>query len=293
MAQPKGYIMEGISIRSLLEAGVHFGHQVSRWNPRMKPYLFTARNGIHIIDLEQTLPMLHRAYNFVLDTVSRGGTVLFVGTKPQAQEVIENEASRVGMFYVKHRWLGGMLTNFKTIKKSIDRLKKFYERQENGDLAKLHKKEQLQLTREATKMERSLGGIRDMTDVPSAVVIVDPKREHIALKESRRLGIPVIALVDSNCDPEGVDFIIPGNDDAMRSIQLVVTNLVHACEMGLERRQEVIRAEVEAKKAAQPKVDARAKEQKMGGRGKAYIGRDKPAGDKPAAEKTAPEAAAE
>lgn len=262
--------MSDISLKSLLEAGVHFGHQVSRWNPKMKPYLYMARNGIHIIDLEQTIPLLHKAYQFVLDQVARGGSVLFVGTKPQAQEVVVQEAQRAGMFYVTHRWLGGMLTNFKTIKQSINKLKDYYVRKESGELARLVKREQLQLERQAEKMECSLGGIRDLDGLPTVVIVVDPNRECIALRESKRLGIPVVALADSNCNPDEIDFLIPGNDDAMRSIQLVVTFLADACVVGMERRQVVIQKQREAKE--DPKAGTpRQEERQVGGRGRAYV----------------------
>lgn len=263
--------MSDISLKSLLEAGVHFGHQVSRWNPKMKPYLFMARNGIHIIDLEQTIPLLHKAYQFVLDQVARGGSVLFVGTKPQAQEVVVQEAQRAGMFYVTHRWLGGMLTNFKTIKQSINKLKDYYARKESGELARLVKREQLQLERQAEKMECSLGGIRDLDGLPTVVIVVDPNRECIALREAKRLGIQVVALADSNCNPDEIDFLIPGNDDAMRSIQLVVTFLADACVLGMERRQVVIQKQREAKEDPSKIGMPRQEERKVGGRGRAYV----------------------
>ncbi|MBI2343127.1 MAG: 30S ribosomal protein S2 [Deltaproteobacteria bacterium] len=269
--------MAEVTLQSLLEAGVHFGHQVSRWNPKMKPYLFTARNGIHIIDLEKTLPMLHRAYHFVLDQVAHGGMVLFVGTKPQAQPVIEEEAKRCEMHYVNHRWLGGMLTNFRTIKQSIDRLTSYYDRKEQGELANLRKKEQLLMAREAAKMERSLGGIRTMEQLPAVVITVDPNRERIVLREANRLRIPVVALADSNCDPEGIDFLLPGNDDAMRSIRLVIQHLADGCLAGLAKRREVIEREMAAKTEADQKkrpIKA-AEERKIGGRGRAYVSKDR------------------
>ncbi len=280
--------MGEISLKGLLEAGVHFGHQCSRWNPRMKPFLFTARNGIHIIDLEQTVPMLHKAYHFVLDQVARGGTVLFVGTKPQAQEVIIEESARTEMPYVVHRWLGGMLTNYKTIKQSIDRMRSYQERKEKGELAKLTKKEQLMLERESIKMERSFGGIRNMEQLPAVVVVVDPNREHIAQAEANRLKIPVVALADSNCNPKNIDFLIPGNDDAMRAIKVVISHLADACMVGRERRQEVIRAEVENReKLGKEKTAAnpRAQERKMTGpKPRAYVGKEKSTnGEAPAA----------
>lgn len=258
------------SLKSLLEAGVHFGHQVSRWNPRMKPYLFSARNGIHIINLEQTLGLLKKAHRFIEEQVAHGGKVLFVGTKPQAQESIGNTADRTGMYYVRNRWLGGMLTNYRTIKQSIDKMKAYYVRKENGELEKLPKKEQVKLAKLTIKMERSLGGIRDMEALPVAVVIVDPNREHIAQKEANRLRIPVIALADSNCDPDGVDFLIPGNDDAIRSIQLVMDYLGDACEAGMMRRQAVLQEEAAKRKPAAP--SKKLKEQEIGKQtGRAFV----------------------
>jgi small subunit ribosomal protein S2 len=278
--------MAEVTLKSLLEAGVHFGHQVSRWNPKMRPYLFSARNGIHIINLEQTLPLLQKAFHFVVDRVAHGGMVLFVGTKPQAQVVIQEETARCEMFFVRHRWLGGMLTNFRTIKQSIDKLRSYYERKEKGELAKLHKKEQLQLERGAIKMERSLGGISAMEKLPSVVVVVDPNREHIALREAQRLGIPVVALTDSNCNPDGVDFVIPGNDDAMRSIRLIISHLADACLEGMAKRREVIEKEMAEKGSEEKKPQKRAEERKVGGRGRAYVSKDKePA---PAAKTDAP-----
>ncbi len=270
-----------ITLKSLLESGVHFGHQVSRWNPKMRTFLFGDRGGIHIIDLEQTLPLLHKAYGFIVDRVSHGGHVIFVGTKPQAQEVIEEEAKRCEMFYVNHRWLGGMLTNFRTIKQSIERLKSYYERKEKGELAKLRKKEQITLERENEKIERSLGGISRMESLPAVIVVVDPNREHIAKSEANRLHIPVVGLVDSNCDPDGIDFVIPGNDDAMRSIKLVVQHLANACLEGLARRREVIQKELAGKIGEGKEKDgARVEERKIGGRGRAYVGKEEGAGGK-------------
>lgn len=264
--------MADVTLKGLLAAGVHFGHQVSRWDPRMRPYIFSARNGIHIINLEQTVPLLFKAHNFLLDQVARGGKVLFVGTKPQARDVIEEEAKRAGMPYVAHRWLGGMLTNFRTIKQSIDRLRSYYERDAKGELAKLTKREQLRLRREAEKMEQSLGGIKDLDHVPTVVVIVDPKKEHIAQAEANRLHLPVIALTDTNCDPSGIDFVIPGNDDAMRAVQLVIANLADACVAGMEKRQQVIRQEVAAKsEGGVAKVgNPRAVEHKVGAKGRSF-----------------------
>jgi len=213
--------MAVVTMKQLLESGVHFGHQTKRWNPKMKRYIFTERNGIYIIDLQQTLSYIDRAYDFVKETVAHGGTVLFIGTKKQAQEAIEEQAARVGMPYVKERWLGGMLTNFSTVYKRLQRLKELEEIEVTGGTEVRTKKEQLVLSREKAKLERTLGGIRDMSRVPSAVWVVDTKKEHIAVGEARKLGIPVVAILDTNCDPDEVDYPIPGNDDAIRSAALL------------------------------------------------------------------------
>lgn len=263
--------MVDVSLKTLLAAGVHFGHQVSRWNPKMRPYIYTARNGIHIIDLEQTVPLLARAYNFIVDRVAHGASVLFVGTKQQAAEAIQTEATRVGMHFVSHRWLGGMLTNFRTIKQSIDHLKGLCQRRDSGDLEKLSKKEGVMIAREIAKMERSLGGIKEMTEPPGVIFLVDPKKEQIAQREANRLRIPVVALADSNCDPDAIDYLIPGNDDALRSIQLVVAHIAEACAAGLERRQTVIREEVQKRGEGAHGAARKAEERTVAGRGKAYI----------------------
>ncbi|MDH3998883.1 MAG: 30S ribosomal protein S2, partial [Desulfuromonadales bacterium] len=210
--------MAQITMKQLLEAGVHFGHQTRRWNPKMKPYIFGARNGIYIIDLQKTVRYFRTAYSFVSELSRKGEKILFVGTKKQAQDSIMEEAVRSDQYYVNNRWLGGMLTNFSTIKRSIDRLKKIEVMSEDGTYDLLIKKEVLQLDREKAKLEKSLGGIKNMTRLPAAVFIVDPNKEDIAVKEARKLGIPVVAVVDTNCDPEGIDYIIPGNDDAIRAI---------------------------------------------------------------------------
>jgi small subunit ribosomal protein S2 len=229
--------MAVVTTRQLLESGVHFGHQTRRWNPKMKRFIFTERNGIYIIDLQQSLTYIDRAYAFVKDTVSRGGQVLFVGTKKQAQEAIAEQATRVGMPYVNQRWLGGMLTNFHTVIKRIQRLKEL-EGLDFDDIAAsgLTKKELLGLRREKEKLERTLGGIRDMTRTPQAVWIVDTKKEHLAVDEARKLRIPVIAILDTNCDPDEVDFAIPGNDDAIRSVSLLTRVLADAVAEGLMAR---------------------------------------------------------
>ncbi|MGI6036949.1 MAG: 30S ribosomal protein S2, partial [Limnochordia bacterium] len=203
-----------ISMKQLLEAGVHFGHQTRRWNPKMKPYIFTERNGIYIIDLQKTVRMVEEAYDFVRETVREGGTILFVGTKKQAQETVQEEAIRCGMSYVNQRWLGGTLTNYRTIRERIQYLKRLETMEEDGSMEALPKKEVILLCKEKEKLERFLGGIKDMDRLPSAVFVIDPRKERIAVAEARKLGIPIIAIVDTNCDPDEVDYIIPGNDDA-------------------------------------------------------------------------------
>ena len=243
-------------MKQMLEAGVHFGHQTKRWNPKMKPYIFGARNGIYIIDLQQTVGLWRRAYDFVADLASRGEKMLFIGTKKQSQEVIADEARRAGMFYVNNRWLGGTLTNFKTVKGSIERLRTIERMETDGTFDKLLKKEVLTLTRERDKLIRSLGGIKDMNRLPGAVFIVDPKKEHIAVAEANRLQIPVVAIVDTNCDPDMIDYVIPGNDDAIRSIKLFTASIADACLEGANRHQEslaeskaMMQAELEKKSA--------------------------------------------
>jgi small subunit ribosomal protein S2 len=226
-----------VTMRQLLESGVHFGHQTRRWNPKMKRYIFTERNGIYIIDLQQSLDYIDRAYEFVKETVAHGGTILYVGTKKQAQEAIAEQARRVGMPYVNQRWLGGMLTNFSTVFKRLQRLKEL-EEIDFGDVpgSGMTKKELLQLKRERDKLDRTLGGIRDMSKVPSAVWVVDTKKEHIAVSEARKLGIPVVAILDTNCDPDEVSYPIPGNDDAIRSVALLTRVLADAVADGLMAR---------------------------------------------------------
>lgn len=234
--------MSTVTMKQMLEAGVHFGHQTKRWNPKMKPYIFGARNGIYIIDLQQTVTMWRRAYDFVMDLVGRGEKVLFVGTKKQAQEVVAEEATRSGMFFVNNRWLGGTLTNFKTVKGSIERLRTIERMSTDGTFEKLPKKEVLMLGHERTKLERSLGGIKDMSRLPGAVFIVDPKKEHIAVSEANRLQIPVVAIVDTNCDPDLIDYVIPGNDDAIRSIKLFTASIADACIEGGAKYQDTLSA---------------------------------------------------
>jgi len=220
--------MPVISMKQLLEAGVHFGHQTRRWNPKMAPYIFAERNQIYIIDLQQTVSLIDDAYNFIQDVVRIGKPVLFVGTKKQAQQVVKDEAERAGQFYVNERWLGGMLTNFKTISGRIDRLHEIEKMEEDGVFEQLTKKEVLKLRQEYDKLEKFLGGIKDMHRMPGAVFVVDPKKERIAVKEARILGIPIIGIVDTNCDPDDVDYVIPANDDAIRSIRLITAAMADA-----------------------------------------------------------------
>ncbi len=261
--------MSQITMKQLLEAGVHFGHQTRRWNPKMKPYIFGARNGIYIIDLQKTVRYFKSAYNFLRQTVQEGDKILFVGTKKQAQEAILEEANRAGQFYVNNRWLGGMLTNFATIKRSIDRLKKIETMAQDGTYDLITKKEALQLERERAKLEKSLGGIKGMNRLPGAIFVIDPKKENIAVKEARKLGIPVVAIVDTNCDPEEIDYIIPGNDDAIRAIRLFAQKMADACIEGGAAREDDLRADLgsevaeevaEAVTAAEP-ADASADEE--------------------------------
>lgn len=226
--------MSTVTMKQLLEAGVHFGHQTRRWNPKMEPYIYGARNGIHIIDLRQTLDQINRTYAFVKDAVADGGLVLFVGTKKQAQGPIEEAATRAEMPYVNFRWLGGMLTNFATIQKRIFYMRELERMDESGEMTGLPKKERLRLRREKEKLQRVLGGVRNLNHLPQALFVVDLNAEQIALREAVRLGIPVIALVDTNCDPDMVDFVIPGNDDAIRSAQLMAGFVADACIEGRE-----------------------------------------------------------
>ncbi len=217
-----------IQMKQLLEAGVHFGHQTRRWNPKMAEYIFTERNGIYIIDLQKTVKKIEEAYYFVRDIAAEGGNVLFVGTKKQAQDAIREEAERTGMFYVNARWLGGMLTNFKTIKRRIDRLYQLKKMNEDGTMELLPKKEVLKLNLEEERLEKFLGGIKEMRDLPAAMFVVDPRKEKNAIAEAHKLGIPVIAIVDTNCDPEEADYPIPGNDDAIRAVKLIVSTIGNA-----------------------------------------------------------------
>ena len=224
--------MAYVSMKQMLETGVHFGHQTRRWNPKMKTFIFGARNGIHIIDQQQTVKLYRTAHDKIADVVSKGGSVLFIGTKRQAQEAIATEATRAGQYYVANRWMGGTLTNFATIQKSIDRMKKLETMFADGTINRYQKKEILTLKRELDKLQLVLGGIRDMEGVPKVAFIIDPHREQIAVQECRKLGIPIVAVTDTNCDPDVVDYIIPGNDDAIRAIKLFVTHMADACLEG-------------------------------------------------------------
>ncbi len=220
--------MSVISMKQLLEAGVHFGHQTRRWNPKMAPYIFTERNGIHIIDLQKSVGKVDEAYNAIADIVSQGGTILFVGTKKQAQDAVKAEAERCGMYYVNERWLGGMLTNFKTIQSRIARLKKIEEMSQDGTFDVLPKKEVIQIKKEWEKLEKNLGGIKEMDRIPDCIFVVDPKKERICVQEAHTLGITLIGIGDTNCDPEELDYIIPGNDDAIRAVKLIVSKMADA-----------------------------------------------------------------
>ncbi len=229
--------MGAVSMKQLLEAGVHFGHQTRRWNPKMKEYIFTERNGIYIIDLQKTVKKVEEAYSFIREVAANGEDVLFVGTKKQAQEAIKEEAERVGMFYVNNRWLGGMLTNFKTIRKRIERLDQLKKMEEDGTFDLLPKKEVSKLKNEMEKLEKFLGGIKDLKRVPGAMFVVDPRKERIAIAEAKRLNIPIVAIVDTNCDPDEVDYVIPGNDDAIRAVKLIAGAMADAVIEGRQGEQ--------------------------------------------------------
>ena len=242
--------MAVVAMKQLLEAGVHFGHQTRRWDPRMAEYIFQARNGIHIIDLQKTSKKLDEAYAFIKEQAEEGKTILFVGTKKQAQECVKEAAEKSGMFYVNERWLGGTLTNFKTIRKRIERLAELEKMQEDGTFDVLPKKEVILLKKEMDKLEKNLGGIKEMTQIPDVIFVVDPKKEHIAVQEARKLGIPLVGLVDTNCDPNDVDYVIPGNDDAIRAVKLVTDVLANAVIEGkqgesleFEEEQPVVESE--------------------------------------------------
>ncbi|AQS59360.1 30S ribosomal protein S2 [Desulforamulus ferrireducens] len=229
--------MAVISMKQLLEAGVHFGHQTRRWNPKMAPYIFTDRNGIYIIDLQKTVKKVEECYEFVKQTAAEGGTILFVGTKKQAQEAVKEEAERCGMYYVNQRWLGGMLTNFQTIRRRIDRLHELERMEQDGTFEVLPKKEVAQLMHEKEKLDKFLGGIKNMRRLPSALFVIDPRKERIAVAEARKLGIPIVAIVDTNCDPDEVDYVIPGNDDAIRAVKLLTNKMADAVLEGKQGEQ--------------------------------------------------------
>ena len=249
--------MSYVTMKELLEAGVHFGHQTRRWNPKMAPYIFGARNGIHIIDLQKTVQFFKTAYNYVVERVADGGVVLFVGTKKQAQDAIREEAQRCGMFYVNHRWLGGMLTNFQTISRSIARLKEFEAMKEDGTIKRFPKKEILMMEKKAAKLERSLGGIKNMGRLPDIVYVVDPRKEDIAIMEARKVKVPLLAIVDSNCDPTEIDYPIPGNDDAIRAIRLLTSRIADAAVEGKKLAEERLQGQLD-KEAAAAQMEAEA-----------------------------------
>ena len=235
--------MVELAMKDLLEAGVHFGHQTRRWNPKMKPYIFGSRNGIHIIDLQQTIRLLAVAYDFIVKTVADGYSVLFVGTKNQAKDAIVEESERCGMFYVANRWLGGTLTNFETIRKNVATLRELENMKKDGSINRYSKKEIMKFEKKLSKLQKDLGGIRDMDEFPGAVFIVDPNKEHIAVREARKLGIPIVSIADTNCDPDLIDYIIPGNDDAIRAIRLICSKIADACIEGHSIAEERLRAE--------------------------------------------------
>ena len=242
--------MAVISIKELMEAGAHFGHQTKRWNPKMKPYIYGARNGIYIIDLQKTAQLFRKAYQHVMEITAKGEKVLFVGTKRQAQLVIEEEAIRAGQFFITNRWLGGTLTNYQTIRKSIEQLKNIEHMEQDGTFDKLPKKEVLSLRRDKEKLVRNLGGIKEMVRLPGVVFMVDPKKEHIAVQEANRMNIPIVGVVDTNCSPEEIDYPIPGNDDAIRAIRLFASRIADACLEGGRHREELERARRDEAKAA-------------------------------------------
>jgi small subunit ribosomal protein S2 len=229
---------EPLSVKELFEAGVHFGHQTKRWNPKMRPFIYGARSGIHIVDLDQTARLFKRAFDFLSETVARGGSVLFVGTKRQAQEIVREEARRAGMYFVTNRWLGGTLTNFKTIKGGLDRLRTLERMKEDGTYSQLPKKETVQLEKERTRLEKYIGGLKGMGAVPQAIFVIDPAQETIAVSEAKRLHVPIVAITDTNCDPDMVDYVIPGNDDAIRSVRLITGAVADACVTGAARRRD-------------------------------------------------------
>jgi small subunit ribosomal protein S2 len=245
-----------LPLRSLLDAGVHFGHQTKRWNPKMRPYIYGARNGIHIIDLDQTARLFQRAYQFVVETVGRGGHILMVGTKRQAQEIVREEAVRSGSFFVVNRWLGGTLTNFRTIKTGLERMRQLERMKEDGTYMSITKKEVSRLEKERERFEKYLGGLKNMTSLPTALFIVDPAMETIAVAEANKIGIPVIAITDTNCDPDKIDYVVPGNDDAIRSIRLICARIGDAVIEGAQRRKETVgREEAQGRRGDGPQAE--------------------------------------
>ena len=258
--------MSVISMKQLLEAGVHFGHQTRKWNPKMGKYIFTSRNDIHVINLEQTVELIDKAYDYVKDAVSQGKTVLFVGTKKQAQDAIKEEAERCGMYYINSRWLGGTLTNFKTIRTRVDRLNKLNQMEKTGEFDLLPKKEVIALKAERDKLDKNLGGIKDMNKIPGVIFVVDSKKEHICVKEARSLNIPIVGLIDTNCDPDLIDVVIPGNDDAIRSVKLIATAIADAVIEAREGEQAVLitkqLAEQEAKEVENEQAEEKVEEVK-------------------------------
>jgi len=268
--------MAYVTMKELLEAGVHFGHQTKRWNPKMKPYIFGARNGIYIIDLQKTVRMFKSVYDFITETVANGESVLFVGTKKQARESIYEEANRAEMFYVHNRWLGGMLTNFQTIKQSIDRLNYLNTIENDGSIEMFPKKERLKLGKARVKLDNTLGGIREMTKLPGAIFVVDPKNEAIAVREGRRLNIPIVAIVDTNCDPDDIDYLIPGNDDAIRAIRLITSRIAEACIEGRERYKEKQQAKADKDVDEESEIEAASADLKPGERKVISDGTDGP-----------------
>ena len=268
--------MAYVTMKELLEAGVHFGHQTKRWNPKMKPYIFGARNGIYIIDLQKTVRMFKSVYDFITETVANGDSVLFVGTKKQARESIYEEANRAEMFYVHNRWLGGMLTNFKTIKQSIDRLNYLNTIENDGSIEMFPKKERLKLGKERVKLDNTLGGIREITKLPGAIFVVDPKNEAIDVREGRRLNIPFVSIVDTNCDPDEIDYLIPGNDDSFRAIRLITSRIDDACIEGRELYKERQQAKADKVVEEESEIEAASAELKPGERKVISDGSDGP-----------------
>jgi len=250
-----GKSMSGITLKSMLEAGLHFGHQTRRWNPKMKPYIFAPRNGIYIINLDKSIRLFRKAYDFIVEETAKGGYVLLVGTKRQAQAIIKEEAIRCSMHYINHRWLGGTMTNFQTIKKGVDRLKSIEAMQEDGSINKFPKKEILLMEKERIKLERNIGGIKNMRSLPAVVFVIDPNKEQIVVKEANKLNIPVVALADTNCNPDGITYIIPGNDDAIRAIKLITSSIADAVLDGrsqLKEKDAVVEEMVEQAMAENP-----------------------------------------